>query len=269
MTHRIGKEIPKIEDLPEDLKPVLKSFKRHLEATNVSSRTVVAYTEGVRVLARFLIEKKLSTDPKQITREHIEEFITSLLAVYTPSTANNRYRALQAFFGWCLDEGEILENPMAKTKPPMVPEIPVAVLDESDLKKMLKACDGKTFIKWRDKAMLLLLVDSGVRREELSGMKVSDVDLDRRVVVVFGKGRRQRTCPIGKKATMALDRYLRAREQHRHHESPNLWLGMAGPMTNSGIDDALDRIAREAGIGHVFPHQFLTTPTRPRASRRC
>jgi site-specific recombinase XerD len=107
-----------------------------------------------------------------------------------------------------------------------------------------------------------LLIDTSMRRSELAGLKVADVDLDQDVALVLGKGRRERACPFGKKTAVALDRYLRARSRHPHRDLPNLWLAQKGALTPIASAKALDRRTRLAGLGHIHPHQFRHTFAR-------
>src|SRR5437899_9789642 len=66
-------------------------------------------------------------------------------------------------------------------------------------------------------------------------------------------------CPFGKQTALALDRYLRARDQHPRADSPALWLGLKGPMTGSGVYQTVDERSRQAGIEHLHPHRFRHT----------
>src|SRR5204862_181496 len=79
-----------------------------------------------------------------------------------------------------------------------------------------------------------LLVDTGMRRAELAGMTVGDVDLRMRMVSVVGKGDRKRQPAIGHKTAQAIDRYLRARLHHAQAWRDDLWLGLAGPLAKDG-----------------------------------
>src|SRR6185437_2662601 len=97
---------------------------------------------------------------------------------YKPATANNRFRALQAFFKWCLEEGEITSSPMDRMAPPQVPEQPPEVLTEEQLSRLLHACEGQDFASRRDAAIIRLLLDTGMRRAELAGLTMADLDLD-------------------------------------------------------------------------------------------
>ncbi len=104
-----------------------------------------------------------------------------------------------------------------------------------------------------------LFVDTGMRRGELTGLKVEDVDFDNDVVIVMGKGRRPRACPYGNKTAKALDRYLRTRRRHSSAALPNLWLGARGALTDNGILQMIRRRGREAGIDRLHPHLFRHT----------
>jgi len=142
---------------------------------------------------------------------------------------------------------------------PNVPDVPVPVLSEDELKRLLAAADGKDFEARRDSAILRLLIDSGMRLGEITGLRVSDLDKEVQVAIVVGKGSRPRACPYGNKTAAAIDRYLRLRSRHRLADSAWLWLGPKGRLTDSGIRQMLDRHAMTAGIGHVHPHQLRHT----------
>jgi integrase/recombinase XerC len=91
--------------------------------------------------------------------------------------------------------------------------------------RLLKTCEGRDFTNRRDTAIILLLVDTGMRRAECHGMTLDDVDLDQRIVWVLGKGHRPRALPMGRNTAQALDRYLRVWEGHRLAHLPRVWVG--------------------------------------------
>ncbi len=239
-----------------ELGMLAKSFERALRAENKSPRTVQKYGEGVRLLREFLTDRGMPTAIASIRREHCEAFILDQLERYKPASAATRYRSIQAFWKWAVGEGEIEESPMARMRPPAVPDDPPDVLTDDQLRLLLKACAGTGFIERRDTAIIRLLIDSGMRRGEIAGLSVEDLDFDHDVAVVLGKGRRQRACPFGRKTAQALDRYLRVRAKRRDAGRPELWLGYRGPMTDSGIYQAVESRANAAGIGHIHLHQF-------------
>jgi site-specific recombinase XerD len=254
-----------IETIPQprtetgDVALLGESFRRHLLAANKAPRTIQTYLDAVRLLGAFLSAKGMPLSVAALSREHIESFIADTLSHSAPSTASIRYRALQQFFKWAVDEGEIPVSPMAKMRPPIIPESPPPVVSDADLTKLLKACDGKDHLSRRDAALIRLLLDTGMRRSELAGLNVSDIDFTNNVAVVMGKGRRPRACPFGKQSAVALDRYLRIRAKHRDADRPELWLGLAGPLTSHGIYQVIRNRTAAAGLGHINPHRFRHT----------
>jgi len=239
---------------------LIDSFMRHLRAENRADRTLDTYHESVTQFMQFLAIKGMPRTPQRITREYIESFLVELRdRGRKPATVANRFRALQQYFKWLADEGEIKESPMKKMRPPAVPEQPVDVLSDDDIKSLFRACAGTDFSSRRDMAIIRLLLDTGLRRGELAGLTMVAVDLDNQTLTVTGKGSRVRTVPFGKKAARDLDRYLRARMSHSHTSDPQLWLGHSGPMTGSGINQVVKYRAEVAGIGNVYAHLFRHT----------
>jgi site-specific recombinase XerC len=232
---------------------LLQSFTLSLRAKNSSQRTVLGYAEAVGQLGAFLESQGMPLAPQNIRREHVESFITELLAKWKPATASNRYRALMQYFKWLVEEGEIKVSPMVNMKPPKVPEVPAPVLDTEDIVKLLKACQGNGFEDRRDAAIIRLLIDTGLRRAEIAGITLEDVDLEHQTLRVVGKGGRVRIVPFGHKAARDLDRYLRVRMVKGITDNA-LWWGKHGRMTGSGIYQVVRDRAIKAGIGHVYTH---------------
>ena len=249
-----------------DLSVNVESFARHLRAENLSPRTLKTYIEAVGLFGRFLADQGMPQDVANISREHVESFIAHVLDQWKPATAANRYRSLQQFFRWLEEEGELPDgNPMAKMKPPRVPEEPPDVLREDDLRALLATCEkGRDYESRRDHALIRVFIDTGARLGEIAGLRLNpddnennDIDLDQGVLRVLGKGRRMRLVPLGNKAVRALDRYLRVRGRHARADTTALWLGYKGPMTDSGIRQVIRRRGRQAGFkSQLHPHQL-------------
>jgi site-specific recombinase XerD len=248
----------------DDLRTLLPDWQRHLKAINRGDGTIRLYLRHCEAFAGFLVERGMPTSATAITREHIEAYIADLLErpsrrtgkPLSPSYAHAQFRSLQQLFRWLEDEGEIDRTPFTKMRPPTVPEVPVPVLSDDQVKALLKACDGKSHEPRRDTAIIRFLLDTGVRASEIAGLQLDDLDFDSDVALVLGKGRRPRAVPFGAKTGEALRRYIRVRARHRLADSPALWLGRKGPMTASGLQQVVERRADEAEIGHVHPHLF-------------
>lgn len=199
-----------VELAVNDLAELERGFDLSLRARNRSPKTIKSYVETVRLLRSFLISVGMPTQIDRITHEHVEAFVADQLQRWKPKTAHVRYGDLRQFFRWAVDDGEITASPMSNMHPPTVPEVPVPIVSDEDLKKLLKTSEGKPFEQRRDAALLRIFLDCGLRLAEVTGLRVEDVDFDLQVVVVLGKGSRPRSVPFGTKTGQAIDRYLSA-----------------------------------------------------------
>src|SRR3712207_6340526 len=93
-----------------------------------------------------------SDDPRKITRADLPAFFAAMSETWKPATCALNFRALQQFFGWLVREEEIDHSPMDRMRPPSVPEQPVPVLTEEQLRALLASCDGRMFNNRRDTA---------------------------------------------------------------------------------------------------------------------
>jgi len=249
--------------IPEsDLQANLASFVRHLRAENKAPSTIVTYAKAVEQLDGFLAapRRRRPRLVADLRREDIEAFLVDRSeAGMRPATLSQRFRSLQQFFRWLAEEGEIERSPMATMHPPQVPETPPPVLREEELRRLLEACAGTSFDDRRDSAILRLFIDTGMRRAELAGLRLEDVDFDHEVALVLGKGRRPRACPFGHRTGQALDRYLRVRSRRADAHEPWLWLGKRGRLTETGVEQVVKRRGRAAGLADIHPHQFRHT----------
>lgn len=255
-----------------DIGILARSFRRSLLPTEYAAATVSIYTISVARFASFLAQHGMPLVVANITSEHIGEFLSDIVRTRSAGTADTRFRGLRAFFKWAHDEGEITTNPMARMKKPKLPESPPRMLAEDELRRLLKACEGKDFEARRDMAMLRLFVDTGIRRSEMAYIALDELDLDNNIVRVTGKASsrtaaRTRVVPFGRKTALALDRYLRVRAQHQFAREQALWLGRQGPLQDPAIHLMIRRRARQAGLDsvahahvfrHLFAHQWLS-----------
>src|SRR6266498_693659 len=220
---------------------LLRSFERHLWAQNRSERTVGNYLESARLAEAFLEGRGKRLE--DATQADLEDFLADILRRRSASTAATRYKVLRILYRW-LEEEEELPSPM---------------VPEDGLRRLLAVCAGKGFEARRDTAIVMLLLDTGARRSELADLQLAHVDLDLDVLLVLGKGRRERALPFGHKGGEALDRYLRVRARHKDAHLPWLWLGLKGRLTSHGVVMMLRRRGRQAGLPGLHPHQFRHT----------
>lgn len=203
--------------------------------------------------------------PASVTSEQVRAFVTHLLATRSAATVHNRNRALNRFFNWLVEQEYLERSPMARMRPPKLPERLVPVIPATDLTRLLQSLKGHLFENRRDRAIVSILTVTGVRLAELAGLRwrpddprENDVDLDRGELRVRGKGNRERLVALGRNAKSDLNQYPLARAGHHHAHLPNLWLARKGVLTAHGLYQAVKD--RGAAIGlSIHPHQFPHT----------
>ncbi|MCZ7414270.1 tyrosine-type recombinase/integrase [Streptomyces sp. WMMC897] len=262
--------------MPYDLSPDVASWVRSLRARNLSERTQTIYRRAGDGLARYLLDEENGYRPEDDTcrpapetledihREHLEAYITQLRDRTSAATAHQQFRALKTFFKWLVEEEELTLSPMRTMKPPVLPEKEVPVITESELKALLKTCEGKDFKSRRDRAIIMLFLDTGVRLSELTERSIEHLDLDLMVFRVLGKGNRERAVPFGRGTAQVLDRYLRALAKERGRkltDDDHLWWSKKtrSRMTVWGVGTMIENRCKDAGISHVNPHRFRHT----------
>src|SRR5918911_3168022 len=242
---------------PGDL---LASFRRHLGSAAKAPCSIELYGQSVRYFSRWLTDRGREPVVDELTRHAIAAWLAELAETAEPSTVGTRLRGMRRFCRWLVTEGELEKTPTDGIEIPGPPDKSVPILTDDEIAALLKACavgrgrpgifDRTVFLGRRDEVVLRLLLDTGVRVSELCGLEGTDVDLDRELAYVTGKGSRPRVVPFGAKTAQALDRYLRVRALHPHARSTPLLLGQRGPMTPDGARDVLHLRAAQAGVAH-------------------
>jgi integrase len=229
----------------------LDSWVLDLRAQAKSARTIETYTLAARQLGDFLDDPEID----EITTGDIRRFIDDHITRNSDSTANQRYGSLSVFFGWLIDEGEIEQNPMLRIKRPKVAMKPVPLVDERVFERLLDTCDS-SFRGKRDRAILLLFWDCGIRRGEITSITVDDIDWHAERVRVWGKGAKFRDVPYTARTASALNRYDRARDNHKLASEDGFWLGERGVLTGSGLYQMVTKRVLRFDLPHIYPHQF-------------
>ncbi len=200
--------------LPEPMAAALGEYERHLVSErNLSSHTVRAYTGDVASMlehAAMLGHSDLATIDLRVLRSWLAKQQTLGKA---RTTMARRATAVRVFSSWALrtgratvDAGAMLASPKAhRALPPALKVDEAAGLLDAALERTL---DGSPLGR-RDLAILELMYATGIRVGELCGLDVDDLDLERRVVRVFGKGRKERSVPFGRPAERAVLTWLR------------------------------------------------------------
>lgn len=152
---------------------------------------------------------------REATTSDVRRFVMELMGPrkYTPASVRRKIAALRSYFALQKREGRRDDNPAQDVPPPKASKRLPHVMSEPEVAKLLRTrIAGKTdFQRLRDIAMMEVLYASGIRRAELVGLNLSDVDLERRLMRVIGKGNKQRTVFINQASADAITAYLGVR----------------------------------------------------------
>ena len=181
----------------------------------LSKNTIQSYESDIYQLYQWNISKnkKRITEIKKIDTS---QYISYLFSQNLKSTSVNRkISSLKTFFNFLLKKKLINANPFADQ---IMPKKPISLpksISEDDVVKLLDAPKLDSLIGLRDKAMLELLYASGVRISELVNIKFSDLDLERNIIKVFGKGSKERLVPFGEDAAQCISAYIDERKKNK------------------------------------------------------
>jgi len=234
-----------------------------LEARAVSQNTIAHYRECVGKFVAFIEQHALTLDAVQ--PHHIRKWLIARQRTgVSPNTLHNAYRNPRAFWNWCLREGLTENNPFAKVEKPRLPSTVKPALTPEEVEQILQACEGKHWLCLRDKALCLLLLDTGLRLHEAHQLTVEDATKD--MLLIRGKGGKQRVAFLSHEVRLALKRYLKACPYSLQPDSP-LWQGIDGALTLNGLKNVIKAIGRRAGLkrplgAHAFRRTFATWSLR-------
>ncbi len=243
-----------------DLPGYLQAFLIASKVNGLSPVTLKGYRYMIGKFISFYLELG-PTNPAEVNADDVHLFILKLQESNNPQSVHDYYRTLKRFFNWLVEEDVIKISPMLKIKPPKVEQKIISPFTPEHLRKLVKLCDPTTFCGLRNRAMVLTFVDTGVRLKEMWTMKVEDIDFDRGIIKVHGKGAKERVVGIVQNTQKALLQYLLSRDDNH----PCVWVTEERtPLTYEGISQIFRNIKKRAGFNdvrcspHTFRHTFAT-----------
>lgn len=235
----------------------VESFLIDCQARRLTKKTLEYYGKNLRTFTRYLTEKRVES-VEALTVHDCRQFMLALRKKeYSAQYQHNIYRSIRTFFNFCVSEGIITESPLTKMRAPKLPTHEITAFSADEIKSILKACETE-----RDRAICLVLLDSGLRLSELLKLNVGDVNLATGAIKVKeGKGQKDRTVYIGAKSRRQVHRYLTERDPAPGPNSA-LFIGMRRPvhrLTVSGITQMMGKLADITKIDHCSCHTFRRT----------
>jgi integrase/recombinase XerD len=253
--------------------PYLVRFLDFSAARGFTSNTTAARREHLRRFIRWCAERDLDR-PQDVTRPILERYRRHLYHYRKESgeplsfaTQQQRLLPLRAFFKWLARENLILSNPASELELPRTHRRLPSILSRDDVERVLALTNLHGELGVRDRAMLETLYSTGIRRAELAGLKLYDLDLrNGSLFVREGKGKKDRYVPLGQRAIDALRRYL---DDVRpalvlEPDDGSVFLHEYGePFEKNRLSDLVKRYLLAAGIDkpgacHLFRHAMAT-----------
>lgn len=227
----------------------------------MSPNTVASYCHDVE---GFLQACDLA--PRAVTPADIQKYLGEVTARgLSKRSAARLVSSLRSFFDWCVQEGEVKENPCDRVDAPKLGKYLPEVLSVEEVEALLESVDLRKPYGKRDRAILEVLYGCGLRVSEAAGLRLSHVHLDDGFVDVIGKGDKQRLVPLGEMAADAIRAYLPERPDPaaRAYED-YLFLNRFGkPLSRVSLFNLVKEQAMAAGIRkeispHSLRHSFAT-----------
>jgi site-specific recombinase XerD len=262
-------------------KELLEHYGSSLQVMNRSPKTISWYIEILGRYFSFLESNSLTRPIDELGKDELRAYIRHLQGSakwennvhikaargkLSPYSIQGHVRAVKAFWSWLASEGYVEENVLAGFPLPRVPQYVIKTLTFDHLKKLLAEIDRSTAIGARYYTLLILLLDTGLRVSEAVKIKMSDVDLKHGLIVVLGKGQKERVVPFSKLTRKELIRYVnKFRSQLDCKDSPYLFPAGSGEHVSiNSVQQYVRRLANKVDLNgtrcypHIFRHTFAT-----------
>lgn len=220
---------------------VVDGFRLHLQARNLSDRTIDNYTRNARQFLNWCNSHEV--DYLLTTRDHISYFLGELLKDHARTSVYLTLLSLRYWFAYLVEDGKLAANPahLVKMRQPQARK--TEPFSQDELQRMYRACKN-----FREQAIFLLLMTCGLRRGEVFRIKRDDVNFEAGTVAILGKGNRRRFVALGQLALETMSSALAFEEELCPYKSVEyVWW-------------TIKDIAKRAGVrGRVHPHRFRHT----------
>jgi integrase/recombinase XerC len=253
-------------EVPTPASDALTNFLRALIARNASAHTVMAYGTDLAEFVEFVGPEEMKEIDHQLIRAYLGQLYERGVSKATVARALS---SIRSFFKWMGRERMIESNPALLVAAPKLPKrLPrVPTMEEMNLVLDAKMPEEASFAE-RDRLILELLYGCGIRNSELTGIDLEDIRLGQGLILVRGKGKKQRLVPFGEAARMALGSYLPQRAQvlEQRRKTGNASLPAAGAsallvnlrgsrLTTRSVGRIVKAVAVAGGLpSEVHPH---------------
>ena len=243
------------------MKDLLKDYRNYLKIERaMSPNTVASYCSDIEKF----IDATRHDDPKTLTHRDVTDYLASCQELKKRSQAR-LLSSLRSFFGWCVIEKIIEDNPCDLVDAPKLGRYLPDVLSVDEVASIIDSVDLSSWQGIRDKAILEILYGCGLRVSEAVDLRISCLYFDDGFVRVVGKGDKERLVPMGEMADEAVRKYLAVRPEAADTETEDiLFLNRFGrSLSRQSMFKMIKKQALLCGVKttispHTFRHSFAT-----------
>lgn len=229
------------------LSDTIQLYIQDRRASRYSEHTIQDYSTTYRLFAAWL-----DRDPeiREISAADIRGFLAS--REVSKKTCLNYHIGLSALWTWCIQHGLVDTHIVRQVAPPRPERRAIKPHTRAEFEQLLQACQGRQAV--RDRAILLLLLDTGMRAGELCGIRLTQINLASRSVLVMGKGSKERYLKYSPETAEAIRAYLGPRK------TGPLFLSDTGrPLDRHALRLMIGRVGERAGLIGCHPHRLRHT----------
>ncbi len=242
----------------------LHEYLDALRQEGKSSRTIAIYQWHLEKMLQWLDERGCSLDT--IERAVIRAWGAGLWDRWQAATVRTAVCAARSFFAWLKENGKINHDLGTALKVPTIPKKVQRTLTDEEVLTLMKACDTSTPKGCRDLAIICMLTDPGLRAAELCSLRLADLNLEQKEIIIIAKGGNQEIGYFGEYAANCLEAWLVVRQQLAVQGVQAVFVSIGGitpgmPLTARGLRTALKRLGESVGIKGVCPHAFRRSMT--------
>lgn len=247
------------------LSDIKNEFAFHCQCRKLSPRTVKNYTKQIDYLLKFLKDEKGICHIEDVESRQIKEFLLKMdQSGHTPNYVNDLLKAYKVFFRYAFEEGYTRSLLTEKIRNMKKPKIIIRTFSEQELKRMANYYQGYDYLTIRNKVVMLMLIDTGIRLSELINLTEEQIKFD--YIIIRGKGNKERVVPKSPMLSKWLIKFLAVRRSYFAYRviPENIFLSRnAKPLTTTMVDNIVKKAGKDCDVSadirisaHTFRHTY-------------
>jgi len=247
------------------LKSVKEEFVFDCQCRKLSDKTINNYGKQIEYLFNYLQEEKGIIDIEEVKPQHVKQFLMMIRSKgRTVTYFNDLLKAFKVFFRYAYEEGYTEELITEKIKNAKKEKIIIRTFSEGETKRLINFYDGNDYLDIRNKTIILMFIDTGIRLSELTGLTEEQIKYD--YIIIKGKGEKERVVPKSPMLSKWLSKYMAVRNSYFQYKNvpPNIFLTKNGKLLDSSpVDTVLKKAGRGCEVSkdirvsaHTFRHTY-------------